>query len=192
LPANVTQNTTGTKRIIAVNCGSGLDLTGYPFFYAPPFNSDNGFQGNEPATYLTSSTPTTATTSAIDRSGVVNPAPEAVYQSIRHHWSNPATISYSIPNIPSGNKTVRLHFAEIYYNLTGDQVFDIWLYHPQGSLVYDNFDILAQTGGVKNKAYVLDLLNVSHDGSIGVQLVPQLGWTGVYNAAISGIEILKP
>ena len=192
LPANVTQNSTGTKRIIAVNCGTryGGDLSGYTLMYTPPFNSDNGFQGNEPAVYLNTSTPTSSTVGGIARSFVLNPAPEAVYQTYRHHWSNPATISYSIPNIPLGNKTVRLHFAEIYFNSIGEQIFDIRI---NGSLVYDDFDILAQTAGDKNEAYILEVPNVAGGGSINVELVPQPSWfTGVYNATINGIEIMKP
>lgn len=192
VPANVTQNTAGTKRIIAVNCGNnyGPDLDGYVLLYAPPFNSDNGFQANEQAVYLTSSAARGFVTAAIDRSGVANPAPEAVYQTIRLHWGDPSpfSISYSVPVSP-GNKTARLHFAETYFSLVGEQVFDIKI---NGTLVYDNFDILAQTGGVQNKAYILEVPNVAHAGFINVELVSQQGATGLYNVAINGIEIVKP
>ena len=114
--------------------------------HVPPFDPDNDFQGNEwMADYLYGTNPSTYTTSSIDRSGVTSPAPEGVYQTIRYSWSSPYTIYYYLPNIPAGTKTIRLHFAEIYFNNTGDQVFDIVF---NGTVVYSNFDILCPNGGV--------------------------------------------
>lgn len=142
------------------------------------------------ADYVYFSVPSTYTTSTIDTSGVSNPAPQGVYQTIRHRWSDASTIYYYIPNIPSGTKTIRLHFAEIYFNFIGDQVFDIRF---NGSVVYSNFDILAQTGGMKNKAYVFEFsASPTPGGAMPIELAPKLGNGGVYNAAINGIEILKP
>jgi hypothetical protein len=88
---------------------------------------------------------------------------------------------------------VRFHFAELYYNNIGDEIFDIYV---NGALVYHYFDVLAHTGGVKSKAYILEVANITPIGPSGdnitVDLVPQLGNGGVFNASINGIEIVKP
>jgi len=82
----LSRSSTGTKRVIGVNCGNNAldvgDENGWYFQYAPPFVSDSGFQGNEPAAYLTSGPDpghyyTYSTTESIDTSGVTDPAPQA-------------------------------------------------------------------------------------------------------------------
>src|SRR5262249_39809403 len=56
----------------------------------------------------------------INISNVVNPAPDAVYQSERY-----GNFSYAIPNLTAGaSYTVRLHFAEIYWSQAGQRVFN--------------------------------------------------------------------
>jgi hypothetical protein len=58
---------------------------------------------------------TYSTTAAIDTSGVTNPAPQAVYQTERY-----GNFTYTIPGLtPGASYTVRLHFAEIYWNGPG-------------------------------------------------------------------------
>ena len=75
---------TGTKRIIAINCG-GNPNSSSPFVGgndAPPYISgDSGFQGNEPNPFLTLTSLMAANyvQNSMDRSGVTDPAPEAVY-----------------------------------------------------------------------------------------------------------------
>jgi hypothetical protein len=183
------RSSSGTKRIIAVNCGNNNDGTAYANYYVPPFKSDNGFEGNEAAVYLGSDTSSTSTIATIDTSGPGSAAaPAGVYQTIRKSWSSSSTISYSLSTPTAGTYTVRLHFCEIYYSNVGDAVFDIFV---NGSLASDNFDILSRTGGIKNKAYTLDITGVAGP-TISVQFVPQLGYGGIYNASISGLEILKP
>ena len=59
-------------------------------------------------------------------------------------------------------------------------------------MVYSNFDILYQTGGVKNKACVYEFLaSPLANGAIPIEIVPKPGNGGLYNAALNGIEILK-
>lgn len=101
-------------------------------------------------------------------------------------------ISYSIP-VPTSISTctVRLHFAEIYFPDVYEgskQVFDVKI---EGSTVQNNFCITTATGAV-NKAHVLEFTNVSNDGTITVEIVPELGSDSVYRGVINGIEIMKP
>src|SRR5512140_665289 len=75
-------------------------------------------------------------TDPITTSGVSNPAPQAVYQSERY-----GNFSYTIPNLTAGaNYTVRLHFAEIFWNSAGQRVFNVSI---NGTPVLSNVDIFA-------------------------------------------------
>ncbi len=79
----------------------------------------------------------TATGVTIDTSLVTNPAPQAVYQSVR--YENPSSFSYTIPNlIPGASYNVRLDFAEIYYPAAGDRLLDVSI---NGVTALTNFDI---------------------------------------------------
>jgi len=93
-----------------------------------------------------------ATTSAIDRSGVTNPAPEAVYQTGRV-----GGFTYTIPGYVAGSThTVRLHFCETYFPPNagipgaGQRICDVTL---NGTQVLTAYDIFAKAGA-KNKAIV--------------------------------------
>jgi hypothetical protein len=85
-------------------------------------------------------------TATIDTSGVTNPAPAAVYQSVR--WG---AFTYTIPNLtPGGTYTVRLHSVEVAFSTPGARLFSVAI---NGSTVLSNFDTFA-TAGAKNKALV--------------------------------------
>ncbi len=58
---------------------------------------------------------TTSRGDLIDTSGVTDPAPQAVYQTVRY-----GNFTYTIPNLtPGGTYRVRLHFAELFGNNPG-------------------------------------------------------------------------
>lgn len=112
---------------------------------------------------------------AIDVSGVINPAPQAVYQSERH-----GAFSYLIPNlIPNDVYKVRLHFAELTGYTTGQRLFNVAI---NGHQVLNGFDIYATAGG-KNKA-VVEEFNATADND-GLVTVSFAG-----NAKSSGIEVI--
>ncbi len=82
-------------------------------------------------------------TAAIDRTLVVNPAPESAYQRPILNNGVGSTVDYRIP-VRNGNYNVRLHFAETNTFIgVGGRRFDIRL---QGSTVQGNFDVLAASG----------------------------------------------
>lgn len=189
----LSKNSTGTKRVIAINCGSPYGNQGMGTYYAPQFISDNGFQGNEAYPVLTFTSEMNANywfDSSVDLSGVVNPAPTPVYQTSRviyYDYYN-QVITYAIP-VPAGSYTLRLHFCQNYWNYVGDERFDIYV---NGSAQWYMFDILAQTGGQKHKAYIAERTSVSPvNGYITVTLDPRTGNYGD-NVSICGIEIVKP
>lgn len=116
--------------------------------------------------------------SAIDLSGVVNPAPLEVYQSQRY-----GNVSYTFPFLsPNTSYRLRLHFAEIYWTAVGQRVFNVLI---NGIQVLANYDIV-QAAGAPLKANIQEFNAVSDaSGTLTVQLV-----TVTDNASINGIEIL--
>ena len=117
---------------------------------------------------------------------MTDPAPQAVYATNRRSNSPGVNLSYSIPGIASVAQNVRFHFAEFYYNNFGDQVFDIKI---NGTVVYPNYDILAQTTKYKATTRTFSV-TPGMDGLITINLVPKSSvyWT----ASVNGIEVLKP
>jgi Malectin domain/PQQ-like domain len=87
--------------------------------------------------YLGGSTSSVA--KAIITSGVINPAPQAVYQSDRFQ-----PMTYTIPNLKPGQQyLVRLHFSENYFTTLGARLFNVAI---NGTAALQNFDILAAAG----------------------------------------------
>jgi hypothetical protein len=119
-----------------------------------------------------------STSSTIDTSHVTNPAPQAVYQSER--WGN---FTYTIANLkPGAAYTVRLHFAEIYFNSAGQRQFNVYI---NGTQVLNNFDIFAAAGG-ENIAIVEQFTAHASQGMIIIQyLQGAANWP-----KSSGIEII--
>ena len=121
---------------------------------------------------------TYSTTSPIDTSGVSEPAPQSVYQTERY-----GNFTYTLTNLmPGGSYTVRLHFAEIYWNGPGRRLFNVAI---NGTQVLTNFDIFAAAGG-KDRAIVKPFNAVADArGTITIAFTSVLN-----NAKVSGIEVL--
>jgi subtilase family serine protease len=120
---------------------------------------------------------TYSTSHAIDTSGVTNPAPQSVYQTERY-----GNFRYTIPNLtPGASYTVRLDFAEIYWNQAGRRLFNVKI---NGSQVLTNFDVFATAGG-KYKAIAEQFTAVADaSGNLTIQFISVRD-----NAKVSGIEI---
>ncbi len=127
----------------------------------------------------------------MDTSGVTDPAPTTVYNSVRRSYQSATEIKEVLPNIPSGNKDVRLHFCPLYVTGSDRMVFDIKI---NGSTVASSFDMY-QSGVTQFKAHTKTFTGISPDGNgkITVELVPlYASANGEYHASISGIEVFKP
>ena len=118
----------------------------------------------------------------IDASGVTNPAPAAVYQQERY-----GTFTYTIPNLKAGGLyTVRLHFAEDYWNSAGQRIFNVSI---NGSQVLSNFDVFATTGA-QNRAIVEQFAATADaNGQIVINDYPTSN-SPDQNAKSSGIEVI--
>ena len=143
---------------VQINCG-GLAVA--------PFIADTDFAGGGTIHHA----------NVINLSGVTNPAPMAVYQSARV-----GNFSYSLSGFtPGSSHTVRLHFAETYFNTTGSRTFSVSI---NGTTVLTNFDIVA-VAGAKNKAVIEQFTGQA--SSTGQYVVT---FTSVINEALlSAIEI---
>ena len=120
-------------------------------------------------------------TFATDRSGVTDPAPVGVYQTLAYADSGVGrSLGYRIP-VADGTYTIRLHFVEGFYS-TGQRVFDVLL---QGAVARANFDVYA-TAGTYYRAVAL-ALPVTASGGNGIRL--DLVNKTVNPAFICGIEI---
>ena len=120
---------------------------------------------------------TFSTTATINTANVIEPAPEAVYQSQRY-----GNFTYTLPGLTPGTiYTVRLHFAEIYWTSAGKREENVLI---NGTQVLTDFDQFAAAGGA-NTAVVEQFSAVANSsGQIVIQFV-----TVVDNASIEGIEI---
>jgi subtilisin family serine protease len=181
------RSSTGTKRVFPINCGEESE-------YTPPFIYDK-YQGNE-FVFSRSTTPTYYTTSTVATNYVSDPAPEAVYKTLRCYWSEyggtNSSITYSIPasSLPGGSYyKVRLHFADLYWGgVEGKQVFDI---NVNAYCYYEGFD-LGVAVGTYNRAYISEVPNITPtSGYITIELTPQQTEDGYYRVSINGIEIVK-
>ena len=117
------------------------------------------------------------TANSISTASVTNPAPEAVYQTQRY-----GNFTYTLSGFTAGaSYTVRLHFAEFYWNAAGSRLANVLI---NGTQVLTNFDIFAAAGG-ENIAVVKQFnTTASSAGQIVIQFVSVKD-----NAAVNGIEI---
>jgi fibronectin type 3 domain-containing protein len=118
------------------------------------------------------------TTTTIDTSHVVNPAPMAVYQHGRKGNS-----TYTLPGFgPGSSHTVRLHFAEFFHTAAGRRKFNVLI---NGTQVLTNFDIFA-AAGVEFRAIVQTFTAVANGSG---QVVITFTSGAVDLPLISGIEV---
>ena len=136
---------------------------------APPFQADQGF---------TAST-TISHANAINTTKVINPAPVAVYQTGRI-----GNFTYTLGGfVPRSTGTVRLHFAETYWNAPGQRSFNVSI---NGAPVLTNFDIFLVVGG----SNIASIQQFSAPANSSGQYVIQFT-TLINNSLVNGIEIIS-
>jgi glucosylceramidase len=139
-------------------------------------NCGGGAAGNYVADEDVSGGTAASTTATIDTSDVVNPAPEAVYQTERY-----GNFTYTIPGLTAnGRYAVSLQFAEFFWTAAGKRVFNVSI---NGTQVLTNFDIYARVGADKALSETFNT-TASSTGTVTIQFV-----TVVDNAKCSGIQL---
>ncbi len=104
--------------------------------------------------------------------------------------ASPPAFSYNIP-LSSGQYTVVLHFAEIYWGATGGgaggigkRIFDVSI---ENSLVLDNYDIYADVGP---QTVVTKSFNTTvNDGNLNINFSAQPNVGGVDQPKVAAIEV---
>ena len=118
------------------------------------------------------------TSSAINTSGVSNPAPQGVYQTCR--WN--ASFTYTLTGLTAGKSyTLKLDWAELTWTSAGQRKFNVAV---NGSQVLTSFDVYA-TGGYKTAVQKQFTVTANSSG----QVVIAFTQGGADNPFISGIEL---
>ncbi|MGO8670935.1 MAG: malectin domain-containing carbohydrate-binding protein, partial [Capsulimonadaceae bacterium] len=119
----------------------------------------------------------TTVTATVTTTAVTNPAPEAVYQSNRY-----GAMTYTVGGLTAnGSYTVRLHFAETYFDAAGDRTFNVSINSTQ---VLTDFDMYKTAGGEN----IANIQPFSATANASGQIVIAFA-NVVNNAQINGIEI---
>jgi hypothetical protein len=157
---SVTVSSTPTM-VYQIDCGSSSAVS--------PFSADQFFSGGT----------VRSVTNTITTTGLTTAAPQGVYQTERF-----GTATYTLPSlVASASYTVRLHFAELFWNATGKRLFNVAI---NGTAVLSNFDIFAATGA-EFKATLREFTTTANaSGQIVITLT-----TVTDNATIGGIEIIR-
>ena len=111
-----------------------------------------------------------------------NTVDDVLYQTERWDASTSPELAYSF-NLPNGDYSVNLHFAEIYSGnfAVGRRVFDVLI---EGQLRIDNLDIYSQVGA--NTALIIGLPVTVADGQLNIAFVH-----GIENPKISAIGVFS-
>jgi len=105
-----------------------------------------------------------SSTEVVSTDGMVDPAPEAVYQSER--WGN---FGYVVPNLsPGATYNVRLDFAETYYWRPTMRRFDVAI---NNALVLQDFDVFAAAGGKDKAVSEVFRVNADDQGRIAIAFI---------------------
>jgi len=152
----------GLTPVVQIDAGSTSGVS--PFVADVDFNSGNMF----------------SSTATVNTSGASNPAPAAVYQTVR--WNS--SFTYTIPNLTANaGYTVRLHFAELTWTAAGQRKFNVAI---NGTSVLSAFDIFATAGG-QNRATTKQFTTTANASG---QIVIAFTQGGADNPEVAGIEIL--
>lgn len=111
------------------------------------FVSDQFFSGGQ------TFGPNNGSISPIDTSGVLDPAPAEVYETERTGNSGGGgAFSYTIPNLLVGETyTLRLHFAEIFFEAANSRIFDVRINGAEPPAL-DNYDVFVESGDLGSAA----------------------------------------
>jgi hypothetical protein len=105
---------------------------------------------------------------------------DSLYLSVRF---SKTSFSYVVDDLPPGDYDVTLHFMEPVTNRVGGRLFDVFV---EGSLVFDNLDIRAESGGILT-ALTKALTVPVTDG----QIVIDFTGAGVRQPIVSAIEVAQ-
>ncbi|MEN1679042.1 MAG: malectin domain-containing carbohydrate-binding protein [Planctomycetota bacterium] len=134
--------------------------------------------------------PNNGSISPISTAGVTDPAPADVYRTERTgNGGSGGAFNYTIPNlIPGGQYTLRLHFAEVFFEAAGSRVFDLTINDDQPPAL-DDYDVFVAAGdpGASVEQAVIEEFTVT--ALAGGTLVLDFA-ASVNNAKLSALELI--
>ena len=148
------------------------------------FQADQFFSGG--ATFG----PNNGSISPISVSGVADPAPPDVYRTERTgNGASGGAFSYTIPDlIPGESYTLRLHFAEIFFEAANARVFDVRANGAEPPLLddYDVFVASGDQGSAAEQAIVEEFVVTARpDGTLLLEFTASTN-----NAKLSALELI--
>ena len=164
---------------------NGIEVTPYGGFAIDAGGGAAGaYQADTGAGWSGASQVTTPTTAIINTSGVADPAPQTVYQTVRYGKN----FTYTATGLaPGGIYNVRLDFAELYYANDQRRAFDVII---NGQQVLTDFNVFDAAGGEDQAIAESFSITATASGTIAINFVAVPGPDGVTdNAEISGITI---
>ncbi|NBD32138.1 MAG: hypothetical protein GVY17_03995 [Cyanobacteria bacterium] len=152
--------------VAAINAGgpfltqNGIDFAADDFFLNGDNYEDNGFSN-----------------------GLQSVFDGTIYETERYA----ATLNYEIPVDSSGRYTVELYFTELYWSDSGKRIFDIVV---EGETVFDDLDILAETGGDINQPFIFKVPSTVSPDTFGASDAIDISFdASTDNGKVSGIVI---
>ncbi len=154
-------------------------------------NAGGGAFENWTASQFATRSQSSTITESIDLSGLVNPAPQSIYQSYAYtdNYNPGARMSFALP-VPDGTYTVRLHFVNAYgaqpvsSGTSQSQVLDV---HAEGNLVLDQYDLPAETGSQFRADIETFSVAVSGQDGLSLDFINE----GYYPTSLAAIEVLR-
>ena len=164
----ITVNPAGFTPLFRINAGGPQVVNSIG-----TFSADNYYVGTAVSSYSVTA-PIAGTTD------------DEIYQSERIPTNG--VLNYAFPvGAGSGQYTVILHFAEIFFNAANQRLFDVSL---EGTRVLDNYDIWAKAGGMNTAKTETFSVTVT-DGTLNISFDSRATVGGKDNAKISAIEIIR-
>ncbi len=121
--------------------------------------------------------------SVIDTSGILEPAPESVYQSVSYSsYGVGSSLKWHLP-VSDGSYALRLHFIEPDFNGAGTRVMDVVV---QGSTAVSGYDIFAAAGALYKATDLTVPATAAGGTGIDVELRSVTDWPSI----VSGIELI--
>ncbi len=179
LTVSVTDNQGATRTVtatIGVTSASQLVLG---------INAGGDTEGNYVADTNVTGGSTYSVSDGVNTTQVVNPAPQAVYQSSRY-----GNFTYTLNNLtPGGQYTLRLHFNELYWGTwhsaffggVGSRVFNVSV---NGTQELSSFDIYSTAGGANTAITEQFPVTPDSNGTVTIDFSSVTD-----NALVNGIEL---
>jgi len=159
---------TGGTLIYRINAGGGEVTNSIGTFAA-----DNYFSPSPGFTYF-------------NTGSIAGTSNGAIYQTERSSDTNNGTFSYNFP-VKSAQYKVILHFAELYWNSSGQRLFDVSL---ENNKVLDNYDVFQKSGGSMTATAETFLVTVT-DGTLNLLFSASLADGGKDRPKVSAIEVIE-